>query len=263
MLTGVYIARKKDGTIYYRSNITYKNKHISLGSYSTEERAADAYLNALKIIQTPSIRLESDFHDFVLSFDKIVSLLNFRDNNIYLKTPIYMRKNYFQYFLNKDIDLKFDMDDLFYYSSRKISKRGNHLFVADYGMQVSVPSRYGIKNYGIIGKDHIFLNGDPYDFRSSNLKVLVRYHGVYIDTEDITYKYKSKIHIKGDWIIGSYDSEATAAIAYNKAVDLAKKYGINKNFPVNFIEEYSSKQYADEYTKIKISQNYLDYLSKL
>lgn len=44
LLAGVYIAKKKDGTIYFRSSITYRNKHISLGSYETEQQAHEAYL---------------------------------------------------------------------------------------------------------------------------------------------------------------------------------------------------------------------------
>ena len=46
MLPGVYQAVKKDGTIYYRSSITYQGKHISLGSYSTEEEAHRASVDA-------------------------------------------------------------------------------------------------------------------------------------------------------------------------------------------------------------------------
>ena len=34
-LPGVFTARKKDGTLYYRASITHKKKHISLGSYKT------------------------------------------------------------------------------------------------------------------------------------------------------------------------------------------------------------------------------------
>ena len=35
MAAGVYIARKKNGEIYFRSSITYRNRHISLGSFQT------------------------------------------------------------------------------------------------------------------------------------------------------------------------------------------------------------------------------------
>lgn len=268
MLTGVYTARKKDGTLFYRSSITYKNKHISLGSYPSEELAADAYLDANRILNTFTLTPESDYHNFTLSFGKIISLLNFRDNGIYMKTPIYIRNKYFQYFLDKDTDLKFDIEDLFYYSTRTISVRGNHLYVSDYGMQVSLPSRYGIRNYAVPGKDFVFINGDSSDFRSSNLKIYVKYHGVYclLQPEQMPSTrqiYKAKIHIKGDWVIGIYPSEAEAALAYNKAVDMAKNAGIRKNYPVNYIEEYTSKEYAEKYVNIPISTKYIDYLNSL
>ena len=40
MLPGVYQAKKKDNTIYFRSSITYSGKHISLGSFDTEKKGA-------------------------------------------------------------------------------------------------------------------------------------------------------------------------------------------------------------------------------
>ena len=39
MLPGVYPAKRKDGTPYFRAGIHYKNKHISLGSYTEESLA--------------------------------------------------------------------------------------------------------------------------------------------------------------------------------------------------------------------------------
>ncbi|MFR1029216.1 MAG: hypothetical protein ACLSD6_08540 [Clostridium sp.] len=39
MLPGVYQAKKKDSTIYFRSSISYSGKHISLGCFDTEEKA--------------------------------------------------------------------------------------------------------------------------------------------------------------------------------------------------------------------------------
>ena len=52
MLTGVYLATKKDKTVYYRSNITHKGRHISLGSFPTEVQAHQAYTAACE----PSMR---------------------------------------------------------------------------------------------------------------------------------------------------------------------------------------------------------------
>ena len=48
------------------------------------------------------------------------------------------------------------------------------------------------------------------------------------------------------------------AIGYNKAVDLAKAFGIHKNFPTNYIEDLPAKDYADTYVKLKISSKYSD-----
>lgn len=140
MLPGVYTNKKKSGAISYRSSITYQNKHISLGSYDSEEQAFQAYLDALSLVKDSLHSLDDDYSSFTLSFHKIVSILNFRDNGLYMKTPIYVRQNYFQYFLSSSIDLKFDLDDLFYYSTRTISIRKGHYFVADYGMQVTIHS---------------------------------------------------------------------------------------------------------------------------
>ena len=55
MKKGVYTATKKDGTLYYRSSITFQNKHISLGSFSSEDLAATAYLEAENL----SVRMSS------------------------------------------------------------------------------------------------------------------------------------------------------------------------------------------------------------
>jgi hypothetical protein len=51
-LPGVFMARKKDHSVYYRSSITVREKHISLGSYPTELEAHLAYKEARK--RTPS-----------------------------------------------------------------------------------------------------------------------------------------------------------------------------------------------------------------
>ena len=93
-------------------------------------------------------------HSESLPFEKVVILINYRDNNIYIKNPIYLFNNYFVYYLNQSTILKFDKDDLFYYSSHKIQYRGGHLFVSDYGMQYNILNRYGIKPYAVKGKDY-------------------------------------------------------------------------------------------------------------
>lgn len=258
MLQGVYTAFKKDGTKYFRSSITCQNKHISLGSYEIESDAHNAYIEASELLTNFDFTIISySFTKNTLTFEKWVILINFRDNCIYIKTPIYLHKNYFSYYLSINMELKFDIDDLFYYSSHKIMKRQGHLFVADYGMQVNILSRYGIKNYAIPGKDYQFSNGDILDYRYHNIVIVNPYYGV----EQIQYKnnvaYQVKIHINGNYIVGTYPDEVTAAIAYNKAVDILKKAGLNKNYQTNFCTEISSREYAEIYKDIKISKKLL------
>lgn len=264
MLSGVYPTQKKDGTPYYRAGIHYKNKHISLGSYSTETDANTAYLEAGRLLKDSSLSLEKLLYTpMILSFEKLIVLLNFRDNGMYIKTPIYLRQNYFSYYLSRKEELKFDIDDLFFYSQHKIMKRGGHLFVSEYGMQTSLLSRYGIKSHGVPGRDYTFANGDSTDLRYSNIIVINPYYGVVRDASDGKVRYKTYLHINGNFLIGTYSSGEKAAVAYNKAVDLAKAAGIQKNYPENYIEDLSAKDYAELYTRIKISSRYLSYLASL
>ena len=50
-LPGVTKAKKKDGSVYYRSSMTIQSKHISLGSFDTEEKASQAYTEAVDIVR--------------------------------------------------------------------------------------------------------------------------------------------------------------------------------------------------------------------
>ena len=113
-MTGVYEARKKSGEIYYRASFTYKNKHISLGSSSDEASCHAMYNEACEIINNSSDhwidtdhRTTSYNEAMTLSLGKYISLINFRDNNIYIKTPIYMCHKYFLYFLKEHEVLQF------------------------------------------------------------------------------------------------------------------------------------------------------------
>ena len=272
MLPGAYQTTKKDGTVYYRSGITYRNKHISLGSFSTEEKAHGAYCAAGKLLGGTLTLDEltehyasgkTDDSEENLLFEKAVVLMNFRDNGLYIANPIYMRRNYFSYYLSPTEELKFDIDDLFYYTSHKIMRRKGHLFVNDYGMQVTILSRYGLKSHAVCHRDYEFANGDSFDFRYSNIIPLNRYYGVLFYEKNGKTSYRVKIHINGNYTVGTYSTEEKAAVAYNKAVDLAKKAGIKKNFPENYVDNLSASEYADMYRKIKISPKYLDYLATI
>jgi len=259
-MPGVFSAQKKDGSTYYRSSITYHKKHISLGSYATAAVAYAAYLEGTSILFDNTLSLSDYSRHRVLPFQKWVCLTNFRDNQIYFSTPIYMQKKYFEYYLSPTEILKFDVDDLFYYSSHKIMKRGRHFFVADYGMQVNIMNRYGIKNYAVEGKDYRFVNGDNMDFRYENIEIFNIYHGVSMRKTAAGTVFTAKIHINGNYIIGSYPSDIEAAIAYNKAIDILKKAGISKNFTPNYIEDLSPSAYADIYSHLSISSKITGYL---
>jgi hypothetical protein len=258
-LPGVCKATKKNGEIYYRTSITYKNKHISLGSYNMVIPANQAYETATDILRYMKYSVDDYEQNFNLSFDKWIILMNFRDNGLYFKNPIYLKKHYFIYYYNKKIQLKFDIDDLFYYANHKILKRGGHLFVSDYGMQVNILSRYGIKNYGVQGRDYRFVNSDEMDYRYGNIEIINRYHGVTKITEKGKPIYTAKIHINGDYIIGRYQTENEAAIAYNKAARFLNEKGLNKNFQENFIYELDEIEYARLYHLIRISKKLRNY----
>ena len=53
-LTGVYETTKKDGSVYYRSSVTYKGRHISLGSHENAQSAHLAYRLALSVLEPDS-----------------------------------------------------------------------------------------------------------------------------------------------------------------------------------------------------------------
>ena len=181
-------------------------------------------------------------------------LVNLKCHGIYCRNPIFLQNRYFVYYLDERTPLKFDADDLFYYMSHKIMRRGGHLFVSDYGMQVNILSRYGIKNYAVAGRDYRFANGDPFDFRYGNIEIINRYHGVHKTIKNGKDLYVTKILINGEYIVGKYETETEAAIAYNKAAHLLKEKGFFKDFPENYIESIDEISYAKIYNQVRISK---------
>ena len=261
MKAGVYSAKKKNGTTYYRSNITRGGKHISLGSFPTEDAAHRAYLEAIHIFDDDSVNLLNiRAHAKTLHIDKAITILNFRDHRIYIKTPVYLNSGFFSYFLEGVGELKFDNDDLFYYSSHRILVHDGHLYVNDYGMQYGILARYGIKNFAVAGKDYRFANGDELDFRHQNIIVVNKYHGVTLETYHGVPVHTARLHINGEYLIGRYSTDSEAAVAYNKAVDAATDHGIEKNFIQNYVLEYTPKEYADVYTEITLPEKFIEYL---
>ena len=103
---GIFRAVKKDGTVYYRASLTYRGKHISLGSYRDAGQAHSAYEEGIRLLNDSSLSLKSYRETSSLSFEKWVCLLNFRDNGIYLGNPIYMGQQLFYYYLTPHHVLK-------------------------------------------------------------------------------------------------------------------------------------------------------------
>lgn len=256
---GVFPAFRKNGEPYFRASLTCRRKHISLGSFPTSEKAHAAYLEGRRVLADPACTPEAYEEESALPFEKWVCLANFRDNGLYFGNPIYMGKRMFFYYLSPSRVLKFDPDDLFYYSSHKIMCRGNHYFVADYGLQVSIVSRYGIKPYAREGRDYRFINGDPDDFRRENLEILNLYHGVTPEQKNGQPVFTVRIHIRGNYVVGRYEDEITAAIAYNKAIDVLRKNGLEKRFLPNYIDNLSPSRYAEIYSSLQISRKIQEY----
>ncbi len=256
--TGVYPTIKKNGEKSYRASLTYRKKHISLGSYSDYDTAHQVYLDGKKLIEAVNTGPE-DYNDLQIPYAKFISLINFRDNGLYFPTPIYLRKQYFEYYLSAQQVLKFDRDDLFFYASHTIQCRGGYLFVSDYGSQYAILSRYGIKPFAVYGRDYIMINGDKNDYRYSNIRILNQYTGVISEQQGTGLLYTAVIHINGNYIIGKYTTETEAAIAYNKAVDTLHSNGLLKAFLKNYILSLDKSSYKKIYDSIKISEKIINY----
>lgn len=246
--TGVYTTTKKNGDTNYRASITFKGKHISLGSYSSYDFANKAYQEAKTVISNKNFLPEDYPEAFTLPHEKYICLINFINNGLYFPTPIYLRKQYFEYYLNESHILKFDRDDLFFYASHKIQQRGGYLFVSDYGSQYKLLSRYGVKPFAVYGRDYVMVNQDKNDYRYSNIRILSNYTGVI----PINNGFKAVIHINGNYNIGFYDTEIYAAIAYNKAVDTLHANGLSKAYLKNYIVSLNKEEYLKIYDSITI-----------
>lgn len=261
MSTGIYETTKKDGSTYYRVSITYKNKHISLGSSNQKSVAESRYHLATLILRNNRYTLD-DYNNTnqSLPFEKWVVIINFRDNGLYFKTPIYLSKHFFTYYLSQKIQFIFDVDDLFFYSNHKIFKRGNYFFVNDYGMQLNIMSRYNIKNHASYGKDYHFLDKNCYNLRYDNIQIINPYIGVEkINKQYINY-YHAKIHYKGYISLGYFKSIHKAAVAYNKAVDFMLRYVTpGKNYTKNYIDAISKDELDYFYTSIKLPDYLLNH----
>ena len=269
-MRGAYLWKDKSGKIWYRSKISHKGVSVSLGSFATEEEANAACEEARMLYesdisidrvvlsdrQRKAHRDENGRRDCFLPGSKVVSIINHRDHHIYIKTPIYIRSSYFSYYLDDGTELKFDMDELFFYSSHRILKRGGCLYVNDLGMQIRLLDRYGIHNFSVAGRDYEFVDKDPCNMMSANILVINPYFGVQKKKAGPTYYYECSIHLNGDYLIGRFNDVVTAATAYNKAVDYARDHGMKKQFPENYIDGLSPRKYAEIYTSVELPDNF-------
>ena len=90
MKPGVYQATRKNGEIYYRGNVTYNGRHISIGSFDTEAECNSAYREAWQILKDEGITLLTyQNHIKYLPFEKCITLINFRDNKMYIKIAVH------------------------------------------------------------------------------------------------------------------------------------------------------------------------------
>lgn len=264
LLKGVYKRTDSKGKDRFVASFTYKSKHISLGSFATAKNANYAYKEALELVSDKNNKSIDDYEcTMKLSFEKWITIINFRDNGLYIKNPIYLRRKFFEYYLSPSEVMKFSAEDLFYYSHHKIIRRGRHFFVADYGMQVNIMHRYGIRSFAVAGKDYIFLNGDNLDFRYENLEIINRYIGVRLEKQFPKPLYIVKIHIKGSVIVGRYGDETTAAIAYNKAAHLLIESGFKRKYELNYIDSLNTAKYENIFKDVRLSKSFLRLISSL
>lgn len=68
-MEGCFSAQKKDGSLYYRASVTYRAKHISLGSFSVRENAVNAYREAGRLLSDVSLSLSDYTDECFLSFE--------------------------------------------------------------------------------------------------------------------------------------------------------------------------------------------------
>ncbi len=242
---------QKNAIMRYKVYLLHQSKKIYLGLYSTKELAENALHEATCVMENP-IDVTHYTCSFI-SYKKFISLCNFRDRHVYIKNPIYIYDNYFCYYLSQDVVLTFDMKDLFFFSTYKVCKRGNYLYMQDSITQQSILTRFGIPPHSVYGVDYQFKNGCMYDFRRDNLEIINSYKGVTRRQIKDKLIYVAKIFVHQNIIIGHYTSELEAAIAYNKAIDILLEKGIQRDYIKNSIPYLTLSEYNEIYNKLAIS----------
>lgn len=246
----IYPVQKKDKTDY-RVYYLFHSKKVYIGLYPSLTLAKQAYAFAEELLQ--SCWGIEDLKEAKISFLKCVSLINLRDHNMYLTSPIYVHDNYFDYYLSTELKLIFDLQDLFFFSTNKIHKRGNYIYIENSVSQTSILNRFHIPPNSVYNVDYYLINGNRYDFRRKNICVINHYIGV---SREIKYKeevYVARIIQKVPLVIGHYNSELKAAIAYNKAAELIMSKDSSKYYKLNQIDYLTSTEYNAIYEALPIS----------
>lgn len=238
-----------NGKTQYKIYFVYESNKIYLGTYPSMETAEKALAEAEFLMKQPQGPPEFEFAP-TLNYKKIVSLCNLRDHKKYMKNSIYLYATYFHYYLSKNCILVFDSKDLLYFSTYKIYKRGNYLYTQDSISQQNMLLRFGIPNHSVLHKDYFFKNGNPYDFRAENLVVINSYKGVRQKVRNDKTIYIAYIYLKSNLIIGHYDSEIEAAIAYNKAIDVLHQQKRLHDYTYNIIPYLTNVEYQAIYDHI-------------
>ena len=93
-LPGVFQARKKNGDIYFRSSVTFRGKHISLGSFATQEEAHRTYTIAANLLKSEIRFLPDDYGPCELplfqvgGFEIISKIMDFISKRLFIYRQI-------------------------------------------------------------------------------------------------------------------------------------------------------------------------------
>lgn len=246
----------KSGTTFYRVYYFYKSKKIYVGLYETVEKAQKAY-DYVDFILKHDVFV-SDYEDGLISFSKFIVFINFRNSGMYISTPIFIYDNYFNYYVSKELFIILDLRDLLFFSTYKIFKRGNYLYTTIGYRQESILNRFGILPNSVLGKDYYFKNDNRYDLRRDNLVVVTHYTGVHLETKFNKPTYVTRIFTDRYIVVGHYESELLAAIAYNKALNLSISLGFNQHATSNNIPYLTKSEYQALYDRLTISPRIAD-----